>query len=111
MEYQDKTLVCRDCNGEFTWSAGEQEFYAQKGFNNPPTRCQDCRRKYKDQKRSGQNMTKIICKNCGKEGEVPFTPRNPNDILCADCFAEQRKSGSDEGDRKEESPVAETPAN
>ncbi len=90
MAYEDKTLVCRDCGKEFTWTAGEQEFFASKGFQNPPTRCPDDRRKFKEQKRAGQTMTQITCKNCGNKGEVPFTPRNPEDILCADCFAKTR---------------------
>ena len=30
--YEDKTLVCKDCGKEFTFSAGEQEFYAEKGL-------------------------------------------------------------------------------
>ena len=34
--YEDKTLVCKDCGKEFTFSAGEQEFYAEKGFENEP---------------------------------------------------------------------------
>lgn len=41
---EDKTLVCKDCSKEFVWTVGEQEFYAQKGFENEPTRCPDCRR-------------------------------------------------------------------
>ncbi|SNX53108.1 zinc-ribbon domain-containing protein [Thermoanaerobacterium sp. RBIITD] len=41
--YQDKTLVCKDCGAEFVWTAGEQEFYAQKGFQNAPVRCKACR--------------------------------------------------------------------
>ena len=41
--YQDKTLVCRDCGAEFVFTAGEQEFYAEKGFQNEPTRCKACR--------------------------------------------------------------------
>ena len=28
--YQDKTLVCKDCGAEFVFTAGEQEFYAEK---------------------------------------------------------------------------------
>ena len=32
--YEDKTLVCRDCGQEFVFTAGEQEFYAEKGFQN-----------------------------------------------------------------------------
>ena len=37
--YEDKTLVCKDCGKEFVFSAGEQEFYASRGFENEPQRC------------------------------------------------------------------------
>ncbi|HHY25058.1 MAG TPA: hypothetical protein GX527_12650 [Clostridiaceae bacterium] len=40
----DKTLVCKDCNEEFVFTEGEQEFYKEKGFENEPQRCPDCRR-------------------------------------------------------------------
>ena len=40
--YEDQTLVCEDCGKEFIFSAGEQEFYAQKGLVNTPKGCQDC---------------------------------------------------------------------
>jgi CxxC-x17-CxxC domain-containing protein len=43
MSYADKTLTCRDCGTQFVFTAGEQEFYAQKGFTNEPTRCPACR--------------------------------------------------------------------
>ena len=29
---EDKTLVCKDCGAEFVFTAGEQAFYAEKGF-------------------------------------------------------------------------------
>lgn len=41
--YEDKTLVCRDCGAEFVFTAGEQAFYAEKGFQNEPSRCKACR--------------------------------------------------------------------
>jgi len=44
VEYKDKTLVCKDCGKEFTFTAGEQEFYAEKGFQNEPVRCPECRK-------------------------------------------------------------------
>jgi CxxC-x17-CxxC domain-containing protein len=87
MDFQDKTLTCKDCSNDFVWSAGEQKFYADKGLQNPPGRCQDCRKKVK---RTDAQKFSIICKECGKQGEVPFQPRNPNDILCAECFAKKR---------------------
>jgi len=43
MSYADKTITCRDCGNSFVFTAGEQDFYAQKGFNNEPTRCPSCR--------------------------------------------------------------------
>ena len=41
--YEDQTLTCVDCGREFIWTAGEQEFFHEKGFTTPPKRCQDCR--------------------------------------------------------------------
>ena len=40
----DKNLVCRDCGNDFVFTEGEQAFYAEKGFENDPVRCADCRR-------------------------------------------------------------------
>ncbi len=44
---QDITLTCKDCGNEFVWTAGEQEFYQQKGLTNQPVRCPECRKKRK----------------------------------------------------------------
>ena len=41
--FEDKTLVCKDCGKEFVWTAGEQEFYASRGFENQPQRCKPAR--------------------------------------------------------------------
>lgn len=42
-EKRDITLVCKDCNTEFIWSAGEQSFYAEHEFLEPK-RCRECRK-------------------------------------------------------------------
>ena len=47
MEFEDKTLVCQDCGNEFVFTAGEQEFYKQKGLDNEPKRCKECRNRRK----------------------------------------------------------------
>ena len=52
MEFQDKTLVCKDCGQEFVFTAGEQAFFAEKGFENDPVRCPACRKARKEQKRA-----------------------------------------------------------
>lgn len=50
-EYKDKTIKCVDCGEEFVFTAGEQEFYAEKGFVNEPKRCKSCREQRKNSKR------------------------------------------------------------
>ena len=42
--YDDITLNCRDCNAEFIFTIGEQEFYATKGWTNQPSRCEPCKK-------------------------------------------------------------------
>ena len=53
MSYADKTLTCRDCNNPFTFTEGEQAFFAQKGFTNEPSRCPECRAANKSRRNSG----------------------------------------------------------
>ncbi|WBW99263.1 zinc-ribbon domain-containing protein [Oceanirhabdus sp. W0125-5] len=47
---EDKKLICKDCGNEFIFTAGEQEFYKEKGFENEPKRCKECRSKAKDRR-------------------------------------------------------------
>lgn len=92
--YQDKMLVCRDCSNEFTFTAGEQEFYAEKGFQNEPTRCRDCRQAHKAARNTNgpREMHDAVCANCGAETKVPFAPREDRPVYCSECYATiQRK--------------------
>jgi hypothetical protein len=43
MEYHDRVLKCSECSGEFVFTAGEQMFFADKGFKNEPKRCKACK--------------------------------------------------------------------
>jgi len=91
--YQDKTLVCRDCGAEFDFTAGEQEFYAEKGFQNEPTRCKDCRQTRKTSRPSSngpREMHDATCAECGAATKVPFLPRNDRPIYCSECYAAMR---------------------
>ena len=65
--FEDKTLVCKDCGKEFVWTAGEQEFYASRGFENQPQRCKACK--------------------------VPFQPREDRPVYCSECFAKMKENG------------------
>ena len=42
-EYQDRPIRCVDCNDNFTWTAGEQVFFHDKGNKNEPKRCMPCK--------------------------------------------------------------------
>lgn len=53
--YKDKTLTCKECGAEFVFTAGEQAFYAEKGFTNEPQRCKSCRDSRKSASRPQRN--------------------------------------------------------
>ena len=111
-----KTLTCRDCGEPFTFTAGEQAFYLERGFSEPQ-RCPACRTARKAQRSSGgggydsggygggnysgggggggysagpRQMYPATCSNCGKDTEVPFMPRSDKPVFCRECFAERR---------------------
>jgi len=88
--FEDKVLICRDCGNEYVFTAGEQEFYAEKGFQNEPVRCKDCRVNRKSQRNADREMHSAVCAECGMETVVPFQPRNDKPIYCSDCFAKRR---------------------
>jgi CxxC-x17-CxxC domain-containing protein len=93
MSFQDKTLHCVDCGQDFVFTAGEQEFYQQKGLVNEPRRCATCRASRRNQSRgtSGQReMHPIICAECGKEAQVPFLPQQNKPVYCSSCFERVR---------------------
>ncbi|HVJ48952.1 zinc-ribbon domain containing protein [Desulfitobacterium sp.] len=93
--FTDKILTCRDCGQEFTFSASEQEFYAEKGFTNEPSRCPQCRAAKKQQTRGNsrggydrpqREMFPAVCANCGKQTEVPFRPSGDKPVYCRECY-------------------------
>ena len=95
MEFQDKVLACRECGKEFLFSAGEQAFYAEKGFQHQPSRCKDCR----GSRRSGgpgagatggeRPLFAAVCSACGKDTQVPFKPTPGKPVYCRDCYAKR----------------------
>lgn len=89
--YEDKTLVCKDCGKEFVWTAGEQEFYASRGFENQPQRCKACRDARKNATRGERQMYEATCAACGKTARVPFQPREDRPVYCSECFAKMRE--------------------
>ena len=92
--YENKTLICKDCGNEFDFTAGEQEFYAEKGFTNEPQRCKSCRDARKqtrdDASRTTRELFETTCSECGCTCKVPFQPSNDRPVYCRDCFANKR---------------------
>ena len=89
--YQDKTLNCRECGVEFVFTASEQSFYAEKGFQNEPGRCPACRASRKATRGGGdRQMHTVTCANCGVETQVPFQPTQDRPVYCRDCFNSMR---------------------
>src|SRR6186997_2872426 len=113
----DTTLTCRDCGQAFTFTSGEQDFYASRGFSEP-SRCADCRAQRKAPRDGGsgystggyggggggaysrgeREMFSATCSSCGKEAQVPFQPSGDKPVYCSDCF-QQRGGGNRSGAR------------
>lgn len=101
MEYQDKVLKCIDCGTDFVFSAGEQLFYAGKGFKNEPKRCKSCKTKkastpgstLQQNHFSARAVTTTVCSQCGKETTVPFKVTQGRPVYCRECFQQRRAAG------------------
>jgi len=98
MALTDKTLVCGDCGREFTFTAGEQEFYSSRGLLNEPRRCPECRAARRRERRGGYGDSRrfysAICAVCGKEATVPFEPTEGRPVYCKECYNRLRQSNS-----------------
>ena len=87
----DKMITCKDCNSTFAFTETEQAFYREKGFDNEPQRCPDCRAARKQQRTGGRDngqreMFPAVCAECGKQTTVPFKPNNEKPVYCKDCY-------------------------
>ena len=96
--FTDKTITCRDCGMDFVFSAGEQQFFADKNFKNEPKRCKACKAKRSDMSGQGtgsqRTETKATCSQCGKETTVPFRPTQGRPVYCRECFQQRRSMGT-----------------
>jgi CxxC-x17-CxxC domain-containing protein len=116
----DQTLTCRDCGATFTFTVGEQEFFASKGFTNAPSRCPTCRAARRQGRASDAGGTYVystggparggeserrerprypaVCAQCGKSTQVPFQPHSDRPVYCSECF-EARRGAADAAGR------------
>ena len=91
--YEDKKLTCKECGSEFVCTAGEQEFYAERGFQNEPQRCKACRDARKNNARAPREFFTATCARCGGEAKGPFQPKTDRPVFCSECFAQMRANG------------------
>ncbi len=114
--FRDRTLECADCGRTFVFTAGEQEFYQERGFSEP-RRCPSCRAARKSDRSGGERfadsrsdsvrgssgsdrrgrgdraprqMYEAICADCGRPTQVPFEPRTGRPVYCKDCYQKHR---------------------
>jgi CxxC-x17-CxxC domain-containing protein len=92
--YENKTLICKDCGNPFEFTVRDQMFYAEKGFENEPQRCRDCRTARKSQRGTAapggattREMYDAFCAQCGESTTVPFRPRGDRPVYCRSCYA------------------------
>jgi CxxC-x17-CxxC domain-containing protein len=94
MKFVDKVLTCVQCRAEFLFTAGEQEFFHDKGFENVPKHCKQCRARQKDKFYRPREETKIGCAECGEQTTVPFKPTQHRPVLCRICFKKSKEQVS-----------------
>lgn len=118
MQYEDKTIVCSDCQAEFTHSATDQQRYAERGFTNEPKRCPDCRARRKAEGDGGRSrgyesggygggggsrgpkeLHDAVCAECGQQTQVPFKPTDGRPVYCRNCFQGKRDTRGSGGGR------------
>jgi CxxC-x17-CxxC domain-containing protein len=102
-EYNDKILICIDCEQEFIFTAGEQQFFADKALRNEPKRCKQCKQKKNDRIAANMQLygqpfqrerveVSVKCALCAIETTVPFRPTQGRPVYCRDCFLRMRAS-------------------
>jgi len=99
MSFVEKSIKCSDCGSTFTFSASEQELFAQRGYTNDPKRCPLCRAARKTQGNSfsgysqpSRQMFPAVCAECGKGTELPFEPREGRPVYCSNCYSKVRST-------------------
>jgi CxxC-x17-CxxC domain-containing protein len=104
--YEDRNLTCVECSSEFVFSADDQQYHAEKGYENDPKRCPSCRQAKRDSGGGGRGgggrgggyggprqMYDAVCATCGSACQVPFQPRQDRPVYCSDCFSKDKPTG------------------
>lgn len=52
--FEDKILICCECDEEFVFPSAAQEYFAERGYTDDPRRCKTCHTRYKKAQREDQ---------------------------------------------------------
>jgi hypothetical protein len=96
-QYRDRVVLCRDCRQEFTFSAGEQRFFEQRGLN-APRRCPVCREEKRKQGTYGSQVVPVdspsglvLCRRCSRPASRNESLRT-GQAICHGCAIEDPNS-------------------
>ncbi len=107
MAYEDRNLTCVECNSEFVFNADDQQYHADRGYQEPK-RCSSCRQARRGGGGGGggyggggggggyggqREMFEAVCATCGGTASVPFQPREDRPVYCSDCFSKEKGGG------------------
>jgi CxxC-x17-CxxC domain-containing protein len=114
LTYTDRTLNCVQCGNDFTFTADDQQYHAERGYQDPK-RCPTCRAERRSQQGGGsyggssyggnsgggggygrgqREMYSATWAQCGREALVPFQPRGDKPVYCSDCFKPAPRTSS-----------------
>ena len=92
MPFADRDVLCVGCGVMFVFSAGEQEFFHEKGFTNEPKHCKQCKAKRQGVEGRRRVETHVTCSGCGSDTTVPFKPTQGEPVMCRTCFTNRAKA-------------------
>src|SRR5271168_2703640 len=119
MSGSDLLLTCSDCGQEFVFTAGEQQFFQERGYSSP-RRCKPCRQAKQGAGGGGGHApshaqheggyssggggmstgTTVVCASCGQTTTVPFEPRGDRPVYCKACYKPKQGGGGGGGSRE-----------
>ena len=103
-EFPDRLIECVDCKDDFVWTSGEQNFFRDKGLQNPPKRCKCCKQA-KNERIAAITVAQaagikqkvevaVNCASCDALTTVPFYPSQGRPVYCRSCFIKMSDIGS-----------------
>lgn len=99
MVLAERQIACQSCGADFTFTVEEQEFYLDKGFQDPK-KCKPCRDAAKQSRGGGygrggggggygrapRQLYDAVCASCGTQTKVPFQPNGSKPVYCRECY-------------------------